>query len=117
MDLLDKLGGEDHLTLVMGASQVEFWKNSSDFWIKEYVSITYFESGIKYRVEVNECVYCITCDRMVYCEKYTLLPPRNIFSKLLSRDPDPVVTKMVNPRPDEIRVMVEELTGLSLNPF
>lgn len=115
MNLLETLGGENWLKLVMGASQVKCWENSSDFWIKEYVSITYVKSGIKYRVEVNECVYCATCDRMVYCRKYTPLTFRNIFPGFVLRN---FVTKQrINPRPDEIRVMVEELTGLSLNPF
>lgn len=114
MGLLETLGGEDWLKLVMGASQVKFWENSSDFWMNEYVSIKYVKYGIKYRVEVGESLYCLTCDKIVYCKKYT---PRNIFSGLLSRKLGSVVIRRVNPRPDEIRAMVEELTGLSLNPF
>lgn len=136
MDLLETLGGEDWLKLVMGASRVKQWKRSKKLhggvYVQEFASICYEKSGIDYRALIRRAyVECPNGDKLnvpvqtrrgyryfptLDVTRYTRPSIRNIMSGNYDFR-NPPSRYEIDPGPDEICAMVEKLTGLSLNPF
>lgn len=146
MNLLETLGGEDWLKLVMGASQVKCWEKRvkekiSDFprdyiyWSVNFLRFNYEKYGANYQIlinkrdlldsqgnVVNSLLFPPKISPKVEVTRYTLLTPNNIYNRVMSRDPNirfrnPPTEWEIDPDGPRICVMVEKLTGLSLNPF
>jgi hypothetical protein len=139
MDLLETLGGPDWIKLVMRASRVKQWKRVEKYrrlhggvYVQEFASIYYEKSGIDYRVLIRRAYVECPKDVMLTVPvrtrrgyryfptldvtRYTRLSIRNIMSGNYDFR-NPPRRSGIDPGPDEICAMVEQLTGLSLNPF
>lgn len=143
MNLLETLGGEDWLKLVMGASQVKCWerrvkKKVSDFprdyvyWSVKSLRFNYEKYGANYQILIikrelldrqgNLILFPPKISPIVEVMRYTPLTPNNIYNRVILRNPNvrfrnPPEKWEIAPDGPRLCAMVEELTGLSLNPF
>jgi hypothetical protein len=131
MELAEMLGGTDWLKLVLGASRTQTWTkkgifNRSRSYVTEYLSIYYRKNEIDYKLLIEKFylldeqkkVKAVTLD----ATRYTRFSLKNIHSRFMLGNPDinfnaAETCYSLLCQDSDLRIMVEKLTGTSLQPF
>jgi hypothetical protein len=133
MDPMEILGGKDWLELVMGARRVRCEKKQivrrinifpREYmrWSVKYLCFDYEQDGVEYRIRLALLITCKSGSASALVTRYSLLSIKNIYNRFVCgkahiKFRHPPTLFEINPKPDQIRAMVEKLTGLSLSPF